>query len=73
MKKLFKYSLVLALTLGMGMAAYATPHQDNDKDKWPKDQDPPKHTAPEVDAGLAAGGLALVGGTIAVLRARRRK
>jgi len=29
--------------------------------------------APEVDSALAASGLALLGGTIAVLRARRRK
>ena len=31
------------------------------------------HTAPEVDAALAAGGLAMIGGTLMVLRARRRK
>lgn len=65
MKKLLKYSLLAALVLGLNMAAYANP------DKKPDPPDP--HTAPEVDAALAFGGLALLGGTIAVLRARRSK
>jgi hypothetical protein len=66
MKTLLKYSLLAALVVGLNSAAYAKP------DKHPKDPDPP-HTAPEVDAALAAGGLALLGGTIAVLRARRAR
>jgi hypothetical protein len=65
MKTLLKYSLLAALVIGLNSAAYAKP----DKHKHP---DPP-HTAPEVDAALAAGGLALLGGTIAVLRARRAR
>ena len=68
MKTLLKYSLLAALVIGLNSAAYAKP----DKDKHRKDPDPP-HTAPEVDAALAAGGLALLGGTIAVLRARRAR
>jgi len=64
MKRLLGYPLVAALAIGLNMAAYAKPH---------KDHDPPKpHTAPEFDAALAIGGLALVGGSIAVLRACRR-
>jgi len=70
MKPFLKYSLVLVLALGLNMAAHAKP----DDDRHHPHYDPPTpHTAPEVDAALAAGGLALVGGTIAVLRARRQK
>lgn len=66
MKRLLKYSLVVALTLGINMT-YAKPPKDNHPD-------PPKpRTAPEVDVTLAAGGLALLSGTIAVLRTRRHK
>ena len=61
MKRLLKYSFLLALALGLNVAAYA------------KHKDPPLSTAPEVDVALATGGLTLVGGTIAVLRARRSK
>ena len=64
MKRLLGYPLVAALAIGLNMAAYAKPD---------KHHDPPKpHTAPEFDAALAIGGLALAGGSIAVLRACRR-
>jgi hypothetical protein len=70
MKSLLKYSLILALVLGANMAAYADPPPWSNGHHH--DPDPPKpYTAPEVDAALAFGGLALVGGTIAVLRSRR--
>jgi len=69
MNKFAKYSFALILSLGLASAAYA-----KDKDKDGRDWDDRKpHTAPEIDAALATGGLALVGGTITVLRARRRK
>jgi len=55
--------------------AHATPGGDgNDQgqDGNNQGQDNPR-TAPEIDAGLAAAGLAFLGGTIAVVRARRSK
>ncbi len=63
MKNVFKYSLpVLALALFVSSRAQA---------KLPGF--PPTHnTAPEVDPALAISGLTLLGGTITVLRSRRR-
>ena len=72
MKRFVKYSLILALALGVSKAAHADPPSWSNGHHH--DHDPPApHTAPEVDAALAVGGLALLGGTIAVLRARRSK
>jgi LPXTG-motif cell wall-anchored protein len=70
MKRLLKYSLAAVLVLALNMAAHA-----DRADKGPKyHPDHPKpSTAPEVDMALAVGGLALVGSTLTVLRARRRK
>ena len=75
MKNVLKYSLlVLALVLTVSPRA----HADDDGGWWWSD--PPKHhdpdgptTAPEVDPSLAFGGLTLLGGTLTVLRSRRRK
>ena len=64
MTKLLKCSLILGLTLGMAAAAHAAPAPP---------PPPPTRTAPEVDPGLAASGLMLLGGAIAVVRARRSK
>ncbi|MGA9243941.1 MAG: hypothetical protein WBW03_18395 [Silvibacterium sp.] len=67
MKKLLKYSfLVLALGLGMITAAHAAPTSTTSTVPKPS-------TAPEVDPSLAMGGISLVAGTLAVLRARCHK
>ena len=61
--------LGIALAVGASTAAHASPWHHHD-------YDPPRRepkTAPEVDPSLAIGGLSLLGGTIAVLRARRSK
>jgi hypothetical protein len=69
-KKVLKYSFLgLALAIGACGAAQADPHHHHDDD--PPKREPKK--APEVDPNLAMGGLSLLGGTIAVLRARRWK
>ena len=70
MNKLVKYSLLAALTLGLSMAAFAKPRNDDDRKDWDHRD---RHYAPEIDTALALGGLALVGGTLTVLRARRGK
>jgi len=63
-KKTLKYSFVIfALALGLNSAAHATPSPTAVSPK----------AAPEFDPILAASGLALLGGTLAVLRTRRRK
>jgi hypothetical protein len=68
LKKLLKYSfLVLALGLGMITAAHAAPTSTTSS--VPK----PTSKAPEVDPSLAIGGISLVAGTLAVLRARLHK
>lgn len=69
MNKALEYSLLgLALAIGATAAAYAEPrHHDFDPPR------PKRRTAPEVDPNLAIGGLSLIGGTLAVLLARRRK
>ena len=79
MKKIIKYSfLVTALAVGASAAAHADPWHDHD----PPRPEPGHHhdspqsgfrQAPEVDSTLAISGLSLLGGTLAVLNARRRK
>lgn len=57
-KNLLKYALVvLALALSTSVAAHGLAFGRN----------------PEVDPSLAVSGLALLGGTLAVLRVRRKK
>lgn len=75
MHKSLKYSLVLALALGLTAIAHAAPGGNGSGDGDGNGHDNPNnpHTAPEVDAGFAASGLALLGGTIAVVRGRRSK
>ena len=64
MKKTLKYSFVIfALALGLSTAAHATPGPT---------AVPPK-AAPEVDPALVVSGVALLGGTLTLLRTRRRK
>jgi len=75
MKNLLKYSLLaLAITLTASISAHADGWSD-----WgwgqPKHHhhDKPANLAPEVDPSLALSGLTLLGGTLTVLRSRRRK
>ena len=73
MTKLLKYSL-FALALPLGTSTLAVAHEHHD----PRPTAPRNgcgtndNTAPEVDPSLAIGGITLLGGTIAVARARRR-
>ena len=63
LKKTSLYSLlILALMLTVSMGAYAVPGPTPDKKK-----------APELDPSMAVMGLSLLGGTIALARARRKK
>jgi hypothetical protein len=75
MKRFLNCSLVLALAFGLSLAAHAAPGGNGNGNGNGNGHDNPNnpHTAPEVDAGFAAGALALLGGTLTVLRARRRK
>jgi LPXTG-motif cell wall-anchored protein len=64
MKTFVKCSLLsLGLFFGACLAAQATPTPTP----------VPINKAPEIDPGLAIGGLALLGGSVMVLRSRRRK
>jgi hypothetical protein len=64
MKNIFKYlPLGFALTLGLSTGAFAAPTCSACSVR----------TAPEVDPALVVGALALLGGSITVLRVRRRK
>jgi LPXTG-motif cell wall-anchored protein len=70
MKSLMKYAvLTLVLTFGASVAANAAPLPPC-KDGGPSAC---SKSAPEVDPSLAGAGIALLGGTLVVLRARRRK
>jgi len=69
MNKFGRYSLILGVSLGLTAASYARPH---DRDHNYPDPPAPK-TAPEVDPSLGVSGLALLGGTLALLRARHRE
>jgi hypothetical protein len=71
-KRVLKYSLLgLALAVGASASAHADPSWHHRHDPDPPCPEP--RTAPEVDPSLAIGGLSLLGGTIAVLRAGRSK
>jgi LPXTG-motif cell wall-anchored protein len=68
MKNSLKLSmLAFALVLLMSPAA----HAQEGRGKLPVPT--PSKVAPEVDPSLAFGGLTLLGGTLTVLRSRRRK
>jgi hypothetical protein len=71
-KKLMMATLfTLALILALSPRALADPADD----RWDhhRDRHHDDNTAPEVDPGLAIGGLTLLGGSLTVLRARRRR
>ncbi len=69
MKKMLNYS-VLAMVLFLGVSTLA--HAKNDH-KDDRDGNCNDNQAPEVDAGFAISGLTMLGGTLTVLRARRKK
>jgi hypothetical protein len=72
MKKVLKCSF---LGLALAVAATAAGHAQNGGGgtSGPGGGPIAPHQAPEVDPALAIGGLSLVGGTLAILRAKRRK
>lgn len=76
MTKYLKLSL-LALTLVLSTSPSAHAFGGGLFGWFPPPPPPPSHpapsTAPEVDPSLAFGGLTLLGGTLTVLRSRRRK
>jgi hypothetical protein len=69
MKSILKYSI---LAVSLSLTAIPSAHADRDKDK---DKPTPGHerTAPEIDPSLALSGLALLGGSLSVVHARRSK
>jgi LPXTG-motif cell wall-anchored protein len=72
MKNFLKYALLSALALTVSSQAHA--FGDRHDDHGPKYNAPDcPNTAPEVDPSMAIGGLTMLGGTLAVLRARRSK
>jgi hypothetical protein len=72
--KYLKPSLIaLALVLSMSSPAHAFGDHRRHYEPPPPPKCDPGNVAPEVDPSLAFGGLTLLGGTLTVLRARRRK
>ena len=72
MKSCFKLTLLtLALVLALSPRAQAHDHRQPPPPPPPPRCDHPG-VAPEVDPSLAFGGLTLLGGTLTVLRAKRR-
>ncbi len=66
--KILLHSALLSLALMFAVSAPA--HAQSNP---PLRQQAPVPTAPEVDPSMAVVGLSLLGGTLAVVRARRRK
>jgi hypothetical protein len=74
MQTILKYSfLVLVLTLAAVPLAYAHGRGFGGSPKPTPTPVVPTHTAPELDPSLAIGGLTLLAGSLAVVRARRSK
>jgi LPXTG-motif cell wall-anchored protein len=72
--KMLKYSFLgLALAVGASAAAHADPWRHYDLPKPQPLPMPERKVAPEIDPSLAISGMLLLGGSLAVLRARRRK
>jgi hypothetical protein len=70
MKKLIKYSLLaLGLVLAVSTSAHAQGPECGRGPQGPQ----PVNSAPEVDPSLAVSAMALLGGSLTVVRARRRK
>lgn len=69
MMKTLKYS-ALGLALALGSSTLALAHDDHHpRDPWGNGD----NVAPEIDPGVAFGSLSLLGGTLMVIRSRRRK
>lgn len=67
MRNLIKYALLtVVVAFGASIAANAVPCASVNPNCKPS-------AAPELDISLAAAGISLLGGTLAVVRARRRK
>lgn len=74
MKMLLKYSLAaLVIALGTSTAAHADPPWWHHDPPHYRPHSAKPNVAPEIDPSLAVSGLALLGGTLTVVRARRRK
>jgi hypothetical protein len=72
MKTILKYSLLaLVLSLVVAPSAHAKPKPEPSPDRGHENSGP--QTAPEVDPALATTGLALLAGSLALVRARRPK
>jgi hypothetical protein len=69
---MIRTAAMLALTLGMGAAAYAGPPPPPAPPPPPSWWGPPPvvHRAPEIDPASALAGLTLLAGGLAVLRGR---
>lgn len=85
MKKFLQYAL-MAMVLAVGALSHAQagggpppppppppPGPADSGPTPPPPPPPPNSTAPEIDPGVAVAGFALLGGSLAVLRSRRRK
>jgi LPXTG-motif cell wall-anchored protein len=72
MNHFLKIALFSALALSVSSQAHA--FGDKHEGHGPNYNQPDcPNTAPEVDPSMAIGGLTMLGGTLAVLRARRSK
>jgi len=71
MMKMLKYS-ALGLALALGSSTLALAYDDDDHHRHDPDG-PGNNVAPEIDPGVAFGSLSLLGGTLMVVRSRRRK
>ena len=61
---------ILAICLAAGSSTIASASDNNEERHAIRH---PENTAPEIDPGMAVGSLSMIGGTLAVLRSRRRK
>ncbi len=74
MKNFLVYSaLILALALGTSARAHAGDPGHGCENTSPGKAPVCNTVAPEVDPGMAVAGLSLLGGTLAMVRSRRRK
>jgi hypothetical protein len=73
MKYLKLSLLAFALVLPSSPLAHAFGDHSHNPPPPPPPHRSPGKVAPEVDPSLAFGGLTLLGGTLTVLRSRRRK
>jgi hypothetical protein len=67
--KFLKFS-ILAVCLAAGSSTIASASDNNEERHAIRH---PDNTAPEIDPGVAFGSLSMLGGTLVVLRSRRRR